>query len=402
MAQITENNEQYYSGSQTFFDASSATTTFQTTFNTDLVFYSHDPSNINYPLNNFKLYTSPDGQTWTEYTSSFSVTTNKITTGSSIPAGTYVAVQLKRLDGGEYADQNAFGNTTENNYGSYQYIPLKEIIDNFMVAYVGDGKLIQTVKKTDILFHAKRGLQEFSYDTLKSIKSQELSVPHNLSVILPQDYVNYVRLSWIDDLGVRRIIQPTRLTKRPSEAPIQSGNGIPLQDNFSSNIEGTSQINERWANADTKKITGQFSSTELDNGYNVLGFESGYYLDAYGKRYGLNPETTQTNGWFVIDETQGKVSFSSDLVDKLILFEYISDGLAYDRDTKVPKLAEEALYKYILYNVIYTRANQPEYLVQRLKRDKSAALRNTKIRLSNIKLEEISQVFRNKAKWIKH
>jgi hypothetical protein len=105
MAQITENNEQYYSGSQTFFDASSATTTFQTTFNTDLVFYSHDPSNINYPLNNFKLYTSPDGQTWTEYTSSFSVTTNKITTGSSIPAGTYVAVQLKRLDGGEYADQ---------------------------------------------------------------------------------------------------------------------------------------------------------------------------------------------------------------------------------------------------------------------------------------------------------
>ena len=84
------------------------------------------------------------------------------------------------------------------------------------------------------------------------------------------------------------------------------------------------------------------------------------------------------------------------------MFEYISDGLAYDRDTKVPKLAEEALYKYILYNVIYTRANQPEYLVQRLKRDKSAALRNTKIRLSNIKLEEISQVFRNKAKWIKH
>ena len=51
MAQITENNEQYYSGSQTFFDASSATTTFQTTFNTDLVFYSYDPSNINYPLN---------------------------------------------------------------------------------------------------------------------------------------------------------------------------------------------------------------------------------------------------------------------------------------------------------------------------------------------------------------
>jgi hypothetical protein len=49
------------------------------------------------------------------------------------------------------------------------------------------------------MFHAKRGLQEFSYDTLKSIKSQELTIPASLSVIIPQDYVNYVEMSWIDD-----------------------------------------------------------------------------------------------------------------------------------------------------------------------------------------------------------
>ena len=96
------------------------------------------------------------------------------------------------------------------------------------------------------------------------------------------------------------------------------------------------------------------------------------------------------------------MSFASGMINQLIVLEYISDGLAYDTDTKVPKLAEDALYAYILHAVISTRANQPEYLVQRLRREKSSKLRNAKIRLSNIKIEEITQVMRGKSKWIKH
>jgi hypothetical protein len=71
-------------------------------------------------------------------------------------------------------------------------------------------------------------------------------------------------------------------------------------------------------------------------------------------------------------------------------------------DSRVPKMAEEALYAYILHAVISTRINQPEYVVQRLQRAKSAKLRNAKIRLSNIKLDEITQVMRGKSKQIKH
>jgi hypothetical protein len=85
----------------------------------------------------------------------------------------------------------------------------------------------------------------------------------------------------------------------------------------------------------------------------------------------------------------------------LIIFEYISDGLAYDQDMKVPKMAEEAIYAYVNHAVLSTKANTPEYIVNRYKREKSAKLRNAKIRLSNIKLDEIVQVMRNKSKWIK-
>ena len=103
-----------------------------------------------------------------------------------------------------------------------------------------------------------------------------------------------------------------------------------------------------------------------------------------------------------MNDREGKISFSSNLVGSLILFEYISDGLAYDLDTKIPKMAEEAVYAYILHAVISTKSNQPEYVVQRLKQEKFAKLRNAKIRLSNIKLSEFAQVLRGQYKWIKH
>ena len=68
----------------------------------------------------------------------------------------------------------------------------------------------------------------------------------------------------------------------------------------------------------------------------------------------------------------------------------------------VHKFAEEAIYKYIAHAVLATRANTPEYLVMRFKKEVRAAKRNAKLRLSNIKIEEIAQVMRNKSKIIKH
>ncbi len=68
----------------------------------------------------------------------------------------------------------------------------------------------------------------------------------------------------------------------------------------------------------------------------------------------------------------------------------------------VPKLAEQAMYMHIIYSILSTRSQVPEYVINRYKLEKRSSLRNAKLRLSNIKTEEISQVFRNKSKWIKH
>jgi len=403
---ITETNRQYYEGAQGFM--ADGSNYYTTSFNTDLVLVTNDPLDPDYFLNNFKIYTSTTGYpgTFNEYTGTV---TNTVTDVNKLfipglSTGTYVVIQLKTLDGGKYGNplvpnSYAYGDTVEENYGSYSYISLNDVVNNFMVAYVGTGKLIGTVKRTDVIFHAKRSMQEFSYDTLKSVKSQELTIPPSLSVVLPQDYVNYVRMSWIDHGGVKHIIYPTNnLTISPYENPVQDNRGVPIQDNFEDNIDGTSITEERWRNNQGERLSFDYNNFVGDWYNGDMWLQSAWY----GRRYGLDPQFANINGYFTMNEREGKISFSSDLVGKVIVLEYISDGLAYDLDARVPKLAEESMYAYILHAIISTRANSPEYLVQRLKQEKNAKLRNTKIRLSNIKLEEITQVLRGQSKWIKH
>jgi len=399
---ITENNRQYYAGAQSFLSTANQTVFGPTTFDTNLVFGSYNPVEPNYSLNNYKLYTAAPGDlVYTEYTANYSITDNKITFATGLALNTAVAVQLKSQTGGSYGNKDAVGNTVEENWGSYSYTKLNDVISNFMVAYVGTGKIISDVKRTDVVFFAKRAMQEFSYDTLKSVKSQELSIPPSLSVPMPQDYVNYVNMSWIDRSGIKHIIYPTTLTSNPTAIPLQDSSGVPTQDNFNDNTQGTSITEERW---DTNGIG--VINNQLQDGSpvwaNIYGGGFGQGFAWQNGFYGIQPEVSQINGWFTINERENTFSFSNDLVDRIIILEYISDGLAYDLDTRVPKMAEEAMYAYILHAIVSTRANQPEYLVQRLRQEKSAKLRNAKIRLSNIKLDEFVQVMRGKSKWIKH
>ena len=192
------------------------------------------------------------------------------------------------------------------------------------------------------------------------------------------------------------------LTTNPYESIAQDQDGIPIQDALNENLETTSLTKQAWRQANTRLISGW-------NG-NYWSYYTDYFNTPYplywnvivGQRYGLNPQTSQINGWYGLDERQGKFTFSSNLAGRCIVLEYISDGLSCDLDTRIPKMAEEALYAYINYQILATRARMPEYVVRRYQKEKYAKLRNAKIRLSNIKLDQIVQVMRGKSKWIKH
>jgi len=510
-----------------------------------------------------------------------------------------------------------------NNFGGYQFISIEDIINNFAATFVGEGKILQNILRADISFHAHRALQELSFDTFKSCKSQEIEVPPHLTMPLPQDYVNYVKLVWSDDSGIEHVIYPALKTSNPF--PIQQNDDGDydfanltqdiLIDNsdFSSTLASSSWIQSTAKNTkdelgaavgtdtvgvnaseqleftnfyDTRvsttteyfshqyavyqlieldeessevvlfadalstaasgadkgvgtvrvglsvAITGpatqnvaqsygpgtnydptrthpllpnkpsfnmnpsvfdlpstnsitQGSYMEFNSGNGLLtsgtpinvdvsqlplnannkkeiyilivsdnaivsngvgstsytqkvdniamsvdgvsselisGGESttwsnyksatpsenqdSYDDDTYwpwnSERYGLDPQHAQVNGSFYIDNLKGNIHFSSNISGKTVILDYISDSLGTDGEMQVHKFAEEAMYKWIMYAILSTRANTPEYIVRRYQKEKFAATRTAKLRLSNIKLEELTQILRGKSKHIKH
>ena len=94
---------------------------------------------------------------------------------------------------------------TGGSHGNYRFVELREIIDSFTATYVGEGKICNNVTLNDITFHAIRAMQELSYDTLRSAKDWEVVIPSTLVLVMPVDYVNYVKLSWSDSVGTERI-----------------------------------------------------------------------------------------------------------------------------------------------------------------------------------------------------
>ena len=476
-----------------------------------------------------------------------------------------------------------------NNFGNYQFTSLDDIINQFMVVYVGDQKLISKASRVDVAFHAQRGLQEFSFDTLKSVKSQEILLPASLQMILPHDYVNYTKLSWVDSAGIKHPLYPTNSTSNPfqilqnedksydftiptssilkngdfasslnassdwdqtsafgggvstdaveivggelvfehgSNAPINqtsiktsrayavwqaidvtnidildlsalgtsaasaTGKGVgtlrvgistlpyPNQTLYKTNPNNTNgalhntddvfdlytlggdrallTFNDGLAVGSTLSVTdvdvsGQtevyvlvtsfiedFTDTTLSNSKNIVDniviscdaitdslqevvnsstwnnykantpsenqddYQDDTYWKMNGNRYGLDPQYAQANGSFYIEERIGKIHFSSNISGKTVILDYISDSLGTEDEMQVHKFAEEAMYKWISHAILSGKANVPEYQVNRLKKERFAATRTAKLRLSNLKMEELTQILRGKSKQIKH
>ena len=273
-------------------------------------------------------------------------------------------------------------------YGNYQFVSLEDIINQFMIVYVGEDKLISKASRTDVAFHAYRGLAEMSFDTLKSVKAIEIVVPQTLTMDLPQDYVNYTKISWVDSAGIKHLLYPVSKTSNPTSL-VQNSNGdfiFNLSGDHSKNLESTT-----WG-----KYKSHTPSENQDD------YQDDVYWPMNGSRYGLDPQHAQANGSFYIDAKTAKIHFSSNISGKTVILDYISDSLGTDDEMQVHKFAEEAMYKWMSHAILSGKSNIPEYQVNRLKKERFAAVRTAKLRLSNIKLEELTQILRGKSKQIKH
>ena len=281
-------------------------------------------------------------------------------------------------------DKQYYDNST--NWGDNQFVLLKDVINNFMAFYVGDGKIIDHVERFDIVYHAKRGLQELHYDALKDVRALELELPDDLQLELPKDFVKLVRLSWVDERG-RLHPMMMDVDTTIAKAYLQDDVYDIIFDSNDAAAEGTSIIDMK-----------QASNATVDNDtFSNLDYEF------YGGRFGMFTDRTNVNGMYSIDKNAGYLRFSSEVKNKAIVIEYITDGLSYltEAELQVNKLAEDFLLKYMAYQVIQYKFGVQEYIVRRMKNEQFAAMKNMKIRMMDIHPFDLAQAFKGRNKWIK-
>jgi hypothetical protein len=262
---------------------------------------------------------------------------------------------------------------------------LQDIINNFLLTYVGDDKIINKADRNEVIFHAKRGIQELHYDALREIVQFEAQLPDNLKMHLPHDFVSSVKISYVGEDGLTHPIINNHNGATPtSYLQDNTAQRSILMDSNGQSITGTPVIETNWA-------------AQKDS---PVDSPSPGHL---GQRFGMNTATTNHNGSYVIDKNQGFIMFSSNLAEKNIVIEYVSDGMyaLADNEIKIHKLAETFMYDYIVSSILKQKFGVQEYIVRRAVKQSGASLRNAKIRLNSIKLNELTQTLRGRDKWIK-
>ena len=292
---------------------------------------------------------------------------------------------------------------------NYTKTNLQDMIDNFIVAYTGDGKVLPMVPRHEVAFWGQRAVQEFSYDVLFAEKNIEVEInPDTLSVPLPSDYVNYVKMSWVDSLGQERTIHPSRISNGKFGI-LQDEDYRYLYDDQGDVLEGSSETLQRFQEPNDED---NFIRNNYFGSTNDEGFYEAYNNQYYGRRYGNDPQFENYNGTFILDTLKGMIyfdsSFAASLQDQdqtgIFSLRYVSDGLGENDDLErvfVHKFAEDAIYSSMLYNLVKLRPSVASLAPLYMKEAK-AKMNTTKIRLFNLKQEEITQVMRGRAKWIKH
>ena len=300
----------------------------------------------------------------------------------------------------QYYNNN--GTTPTNaNWGSYQYVSLYDVVNNFMLIYNDNDTLVSNEERYKVLFHAKRGIQELNYDAFQEIKILQMQINAQALMILPPDYVNWVRISLYKNGSLMPLTENIQANTALSYLQDNDGNWLYDQDG---NI-----LSPQFSPLDLDRIAGTKKSIYLNanspfNGQEGYYWEGNWYFDyTIGSRFGLNTETANRNPTFRIDKKSGVINFDSTMINEQCILEYVSDGMEgnVDANISVNKLFEDYIYAYINYAILSSKFGVQEYIIARARKTKSALLRNAKIRLSNIHPGRLLMNLRGRDKWIK-
>ena len=253
------------------------------------------------------------------------------------------------------------------NHGSYQDKTLADLINSYMLIYVGPDKVVDNVSAHVVKFHAKQAIKELNYDAINSICAIETKIGSDLKLIMPADYVNWVRISMEKDGVLYPLSENTHIMS--ADAYLRDNANELLFDGAGEVLTGSSEL-------DAERLSG-VGTTSTDDDC------SSYSIGAF---FGLDTEKANGNPGFRINKKRGVIDFDSRMSDELVVLEYISDGMENNDDSLIGihKFYEKYVYAYISSEILESKEGVSDIKIRRAMRKKSSLLRNCRIRSSDL------------------
>lgn len=276
------------------------------------------------------------------------------------------------------------GGPQNENEGSYQYMSLKDIVRNYMLMYVGEDQVVDSVPAYKVRFEAKSAIKELNYDAFKSTRVVEDVIQPSLKYVMPSDYVDIIRLSVLVD-GKMYTLTENRGAMVADVYLRDNANEILFDLDGEILVAGSSELEQS-----------RINNTATNNNSEEFGRYS------IGGRYGLDPSVSNGNPTFKINKRAGVIDFDSTMSGETIILEYISDGMEGGSDSLivVNKFFEKYLYAYITYMLIDAKSGISDNVKTRARQKQRALYRNARIRM-NTKGYELLMSLRGANNWNK-
>ena len=282
----------------------------------------------------------------------------------------------------------AFEDVSQN---GMNYVTLRQVINDYIITLDHDD-FGANASDAAIRNVALRGIREFGFDISARVKSIKLDVQSNNTVILPDDYVDLIKVGTIDDDGIVRVFRQnknlnySRKILQDTTADASTTDDTILTDDSDEgplNIDNNLILNR----TDSKSSTNAEGVNELD----FYVFENYLYQGGLGRLYGAGG--AYAPGDYRINLDQNRLELDTDTGTAEIVLEYIADE-ARSTNPLVHVYAEEALRCYIYYKLCERKSTVPANEKVRARAEYYNERRKAKARLSNFTKQEALNTIR--------
>jgi len=271
----------------------------------------------------------------------------------------------------------------ENDNGeAMNFVSLRQVIDDFIITMDGDD-YISNASDAAIRNIALRGIREFGFDVSSRVRSLKRTIQSNNTVILPEDYVDLVKIGVVDSEGIIRVLGQNKNINYSFKDTSTAGKGDsslgPLNNpsNWIQNRE------------ESKGATANNSSGGGDFDHYI--FENYIFQGGIGRMYGTGGGHLMGEYRINLDQNRIEIDTESGITE--VVLEYIADE-ARSTNPVIHVYAEEALRSYIYYKLCERKSTVPANEKARARREYYNDRRLAKARLGNFSKEEALKTIR--------